>query len=150
MIFQGDIIEFNLLTALLPSIIGTVISIIVAIVIAKDAQKRGMEPTIYVLLTCCCSWCVGGLVYLIAASNRPIQANEFEQPSFSSNQSSQYGQQQTTYGQPQYQQPTQPTQPTQPDTQTTMPDVDMIFCPICGSQNKKNAKYCSHCGADIN
>jgi len=131
-------------------IIGTIIKIAVAVYISKDAQKRGMDSSIYIFLVCCCTgWLIGGAIYLISASNHPIQTDDFQQPSFSSSQSVQYGQPQTTYGQPQYQQTAQPPQPRH-ETQTTIPDVHMVFCPICGSQNQKNAKYCSHCGADLN
>lgn len=141
----------------LPLIITFIIRISIAFFIAKNAQKRGMEPTIYIALTCCCSCWIGGIIYLIVASNHPSQPDDLQQPTFSSNQSQIYGQSQTIYGQSQYQQPRQPTQqtkqtqpkPVYPDTSTTIPNVEKDFCPVCGSQNHKGAKYCSHCGADL-
>ncbi len=156
MIFQ-DIMPYGFtIGTFLPLIIGFGIRIICAVIIAKDAQKRQMEPTLYIVLTCLCGCIVGPIVYLIVASNHPIQTDDFQQPSFSSHQGQIYGQQQqqTTYGQPQYQQPRQSPQQTQPkpvypDANTTMPNINVTICPICGSQNQKNAKYCSHCGADL-
>ncbi len=151
MIFQDIPYGFTIGT-FLPGIIIIGIRIIIAVLIAKDAQKRGMEPTIFVILNCCCGICLGGIVYLITASNNPIQGDEFQQPSFSSSQNVQYGQPQTTYGQSQYQQTAQPPQPkpVAPNLNTTMPDIDMDICPVCGSQNKRKSKFCSHCGADLN
>ena len=133
----------------LPTIIGLILNIGLAVYIAKDAQKRGMEPTMYVVLTCCCGCLIGGVVYLISASNNPVQTGDFQQPSLGSNQGQMYGQQpQQTYGQQQQQRPPQP-RPSAQHTSTTMPSFDMIFCPICGSQNQKGAKFCSTCGADL-
>ena len=130
----------------LPAIIGLILNIGLAVVIAKDAQKRGMEPTIYVVLTCCCGCLIGGVVYLISASNNPVQTGDLQQPSFNSNQGQMYGQQpQLMHGQQQQQRPPQP----RPNASTTMPSVGSIFCPICGSQNQKGAKFCSTCGADL-
>ena len=150
MIFQ-DISYGYTIGTFLPGIIIIGIRIIIAVMIARDAQRRGMEPTIFVILNCCCGCCIGGIVYLITASNNPPQ-DDFQQPTFSSSQNVQYGQPQTTYGQPQYQHTTQPPQhkPVPPKVSTTMPDIDMTICSVCGSQNKKNSKYCSHCGADLN
>lgn len=140
---------YNPVLTFLPTIIGLILNIVLAVVIAKDAQKRGMEPTIYVVLTCCCGCLIGGVVYLIAASNHPVQDGDFQQPSFNSNQGQMYGQQpQPIYGQQQQQQPPQP-RPSPQNTSTTMPSYDVIFCPICGSQNQKGAKFCSTCGADL-
>lgn len=147
MIFQYDDVYFNFLS-LLPTIITLVIRIGIAVWIAKDAQNRGMEPTIYVVLTCLCGCCISGIVYLISASNHPTQPDNFQQPSFNSHQGQVYGQQQQPiYGQPQqqYKPPAQP----QPNASTTMPSFDIDFCPICGSQNQKGAKFCSTCGADL-
>ena len=110
MIFQ-EIMPYGFtIGTFLPLIIGFGIRIIIAVIIAKDAQKRQMEPTIYVVLTCLCGCCVGPIVYLIAASGNPSQTDDFQQPTFSSNQGQIYGQQQTIYGQQQYQQPSQPHQ----------------------------------------
>ena len=154
MIFQ-DFLPFGFtIITFIPLIIGFGIRIICAVIIAKDAQKRQLEPTLYIVITCLCGCCVGPIIYLIVASNHPVQTDDFQQPSFRSNQGQVYGQQQTTYGQPQYQQPRQPTTQTQPkpvypDANTTMPNINVTICPICGSQNQKNAKYCSHCGADL-
>ena len=153
MIFQEIPYGFTLIT-FIPMIAGFGIRILIAVIISKDAQKRQMEPTMYVVLTCCCGWCIGGIVYLITASNHPIQTDDFQQPSFSSNQGQVYGQQQTTYGQPQYQQPGQPSQqsqpkPVYPDASTSMPNINTTYCPVCGSTNKKQAKFCAHCGADL-
>ena len=142
----------NFLTIALTGIVGLVIYVAVIVFIVKDANRRGMEPTIYVVLTCCCGLLIGGIVYLITASNHPIQTGDFQKPSFNGNQGQVYGQQQTTYGQPQYQQPRQQAhpKPAYPDTSTTIPSFDnTLFCSICGSQNQKNAKYCSTCGADL-
>ena len=152
MIFQtpmyGDPMGLNFLS-ILPAIIGLIIRIGIAVLIAKDAQKRGMEPTIYVVLSCCCGCLIGGIVYLIAASNHPTQTGDLQQPSFDSNQGQMYGQQpQPIYGQQQQQQPPQP-KPSAQNTSTTMPSFDVVFCPICGSQNQKGAKFCSTCGADL-
>ncbi|MHA1562380.1 MAG: zinc ribbon domain-containing protein [Promethearchaeota archaeon] len=160
MIFQEYMPYGFTLGTFLPGIFVFVIRIIIAVIIAKDAQKRQIGPTLYIVLVCCAGGCIGGIVYLVIASNHPVQNGDFQEPSFSSNQGQQtiYGQQpQPIYGQPKYQQPTQPTQPTQqsqpkpvyPDASTTMPNVNKTFCPICGSQNQKNAMYCSHCGADL-
>jgi len=145
MIFQEFMpYGFGLVT-FVPMIVGLLINIAVAVFISKQCQKRGMEPTMFVLLTCCCGWLIGGIVYLVSASNNPPQ-DEFQQPTFSSNQGQVYGQKQ----QPIYEQ-TQPTQPkpSNPDAITTMPNINKTFCPICGSQNQKNAMYCSHCGANL-
>ena len=155
MIFQEYMPYGFTIGTFLPGIIGLLINIPVAYFITKDAQKRGMEPTVYVLLTCCCGWLIGGIIYLVTASNHPVQTDEFGQPTFSSHQGQVYGQpqQQTTYGQ-QYQHQRQPVQPPQPkpvypDANTTMPDINSSFCPICGSKNDMNGKFCSHCGADL-
>ena len=148
MIFQQQITSS--FVSILPTIIGFGIRIIFAVIIAKDAQKRQMEPTLYVVLTCLCGCCVGPIVYLIVASNHPVQTGDFQQPSFQSNQGQVYGQQpQPIYGQQQYQQPPQQPRPSAQNTSTTMPSFDVIFCPICGSQNQKGAKFCSTCGADL-
>ena len=153
MIFQEFLpYGFGLVT-FVPMIVGLLIRIAVAVFISKQCQKRGMEPTMLVVLTCCCGCLIGGIVYLVSASNNPPQ-DEFQQPTFSSNQGQQttYGQQpKPIYGQPKHQQPTQqaPPKPVYPDSSTTMPNINKAFCPICGSQNQKNAMYCSHCGADL-
>lgn len=124
-----------------PMIVGLLINIAVAVFISKQCQKRGMEPTMYVVITCCCGLLIGAVVYLVAASNHPIEADNFQQPTFSS-------QQQTTYSQQQPQQQVQP-KPAYQDASTTMPDIDKSFCPICGSKNQKDGKFCSTCGADL-
>lgn len=148
MIFQGD--YYYNFSSLIPTILGLAIRIGFAVWIAKDAQNRQMEPAIYVILTCLCGCCIGPIVYLIAASNHPVQTGDFQQPSFNSNQGPVYGQQpQPIYGQPQHQQPQQQPRPSAQDAHTTMPSFDVIFCPICGSQNQKGAKFCSTCGADL-
>ncbi|MHA1719007.1 MAG: zinc ribbon domain-containing protein [Promethearchaeota archaeon] len=149
MIFQSDY-SYDY-SSFFGTFIGLAINIGIAILIYNDAKKRGMEPTGYVILTCLCGCCLGGIVYLIAMSSHPIQT-ESQQPAISINQTTMYGQQpQTMYGQPQPQHQQSQRQPTKitPDT-TTMPSVDSIFCPVCGSTNQKNAKYCSHCGAELN
>jgi predicted PurR-regulated permease PerM len=145
MISQYYYFEYYLIPIVIGGVIGMVINVLVASYIANDARKRGMDSSIYLILVCCCcGWLCGIIIYLLAASDHPIQTGESQQPSFNS-------QQQTTYGQ----QPRQPVQPTQPkpdypDASTTMPNINIIFCSICGSQNPKNAKYCSHCGANLN
>ena len=130
--------------------LGLAINIGIAVLIYNDARKRGMEPVGYVILTCLCGCCLGGIVYLIAMSSHPIQT-ESQQSVNINNQTTMYGQQpQAMYGQQQYQQPEQQPKPITPDTTTTIPSSDSIFCPVCGSTNQKNAKYCSHCGAELN
>jgi len=152
MIFQEFMPYGFTIVTFLPMIFAIGIRVIIAVIIAKDAQKRQMEPTIYVVLVCIMGWCIGGIVYLVTASNHPIQTGDFQEPSFSSNQGQQttYGQQpQPIYGQPKFQQPTQQSQPKPVSSgeSTTLPNINKAFCPICGSQNQKNAMYCSHCGA---
>ncbi len=150
MIFQSYYYEYDPVFSFLPTLISVAIRIGIAVWIAKDAQKRSMEPTIYVVLTCLCGCCIGGIVYLISASSHPTQPDNFQQPSFNGNQGPIYGQQPpTTYGQPQ--QPQQPQQQYQPPSSasTTIPSMNKVFCPICGSENQKGAKFCSTCGADL-
>ena len=106
MIFQTPMGIYPSFTTFLPTILGLILNIVLAVVIAKDAQKRGMEPTMYVVLTCCCGCLIGGVVYLISASSHPVQTGDFQQPSFQSNQGQVYDQQpQPIYGQQQSQQP---------------------------------------------
>ncbi|QEE16283.1 zinc-ribbon domain-containing protein [Promethearchaeum syntrophicum] len=150
MIFQEFLpYGFSLMT-FLPTIIITIIRIGIAVFIAKDCQKRGMEPTMFIALTCCCGVCIGGIIYLITASNHPNEENNFQQPSFNSHQNQVYGRPQPIYSQPQSQPPqqTQP-KPVYPGGNTTIPNKNTTICPVCGSQNNYNAKFCGICGADL-
>ena len=156
MIFQiyPEVPMTNWLTILIPAIIAIGPRICIAIFIAKDCQKRGMEPMLFIVLTCCCGCCIGGIIYLITASNHPNQNDDFQQPSFNSHQDQVYGQPQPIYGQPQNQQQRQPPQQTQPKpvypgADTTMPFRKTTICPVCGSENKYQAKFCGTCGADL-
>ena len=140
-------------------VIGLVIQVIVAALIAKDARRRGIDSSMYTFLVCCCfGWFCGGIIYLMVASDHPVKTDNLQQPSFDSNQGQGYGQPQTTYGQPQptYKRPQdqQPSQPTQPksaysDFDTTMTSFETVFCSVCGSKHKKDAKFCANCGADL-
>jgi ribosomal protein S27AE len=49
---------------------GFIINIVVAVIIYNDAKKRNIDPTLYIILTICCTFCIGGLAYLIAVSNQ--------------------------------------------------------------------------------
>ncbi|MHA1647112.1 MAG: hypothetical protein ACTSVL_06040, partial [Promethearchaeota archaeon] len=50
---------------IISSVVGVIINIIVAVLINNDAKKKGMDGTIYVVLTCLCGFCIGGIAYLI-------------------------------------------------------------------------------------
>ena len=129
------------------SISGLIISIIVAIIIYNDAKDRNMDPTIYILLTCCCSFCCGGCIYLIAASDHPKHPPTMSRP-------------QPSGGQPMYGRPQPPPQPGVPPSpppsyppagpqvtnQTYMPPGAKV-CPHCGQPVvPADAKFCSNCG----
>lgn len=124
-------------------VVSTVISIIVAIAISNDARARGMDPTGYVLLTCCCSWCVGGIVYLIVRSNNapapPMGNSSFSQPPSSGNYGEPSPNQNSYYGQPSSGQSTY--------RPTSSPGNEKI-CTMCGSPNPIDARFCSNCGSN--
>ncbi|MHA1519777.1 MAG: zinc-ribbon domain-containing protein [Promethearchaeota archaeon] len=131
-------------------IVSTIISIIVAVAISNDARDRGMDSTGYVLLTCCCSWCIGGIVYLIARSDHQPRTH-FSQPPNSLN--SQYREpqpgQQIFYGQPD--RGSENTDNTYRSHDTYRPSSGSSkqkFCTMCGSSNPADAKFCSNCGSN--
>ena len=158
---------------IISSVVGVIINIIVAVLINNDAKKRGMDGTIYVVLTCICGFCIGGIAYLIASSNHPHQTYASSQRSYANANPNVYGQQRSaqprsygqsqTYNQPKPQGYSQPQPESQnygqsqtynnspaSDVNTTMPNKsNMVFCSICGAENPKNAKFCSHCGAQL-
>ncbi|TFH29283.1 MAG: zinc-ribbon domain-containing protein [Promethearchaeota archaeon] len=139
-------------------VISTIIRIIVAVVIANDARSRGMETTGYVLLTCCCGWCIGGIVYLIARSDhqpRDQQGNMQFPPDQSRSQyrEPQPGQQ-SFYGQPDQDLGTlHPQETYRPDsTDNTYRShsgaSQQKYCTMCGASNPIDARFCSNCGSN--
>ncbi|MHA1777386.1 MAG: hypothetical protein DRO88_03145 [Promethearchaeia archaeon] len=149
MLFQYGIdFDFSL-----PSIIiSLIINIAVAFIIANDAKSRGIDPTGYVLLTCCCGFCIGGIVYLIVRSNNP-PGNTFggQEPGFSSYDG--YGQSDPSnlYGRPDGESgyTTPPSSDSSTSTYRPQPtEIKTKVCSLCGSENPIDARFCSNCGSN--
>ncbi len=137
------------------SIIGLVISLVVAFAIYHDAQDQGIEPVGYVILTCLCGFCIGGIVYLIVRSNHQnvVQRNPYynPQPPSSSYQEPRY--QPPSDSQQTYRDPSNPHE-NRPESsfageQTYVDNSSKPngkFCSACGFQNFEQAIFCVSCG----
>lgn len=148
MLFQYDY-DFSISTSGL--IFSTIITIIVAYIIAKDARSRGIEPTGYVILTCCCGWCIGGVVYLIVRSSHPPLAPIGGEPGFSSSSYSGYGQPDSTnlYGQPDGSSSSSTRESSQSTYRPTSGVPKQKTCSMCGALNPIDARFCSNCGSNM-
>ena len=134
------------------SIFGIIITLIIAVVIYNDAKERGMDPTIYVLLTCICGCCCGGIVYLIAASDHPSHPSTTYQPRPPSGGQPMYGRPQPPpqQGVPPSPPPSYPPAEPHVTNQTYMAPGARI-CPHCGQPViPPESKFCSNCGNQVN
>ncbi|WP_457557260.1 zinc-ribbon domain-containing protein [Candidatus Harpocratesius sp.] len=132
-------------------IISIIISIIVAYTIAKDARTRGIEPTGYVILTCCCGWCIGGIVYLIVRSSHPPLAPIEGEPGFSSSSYPGYRQSDSNnfYGRPDGSADNFTGNSSDSTYRPSSGIPKQKTCSMCGSLNPIDARFCSNCGSNM-
>ncbi|MFX0056682.1 MAG: zinc-ribbon domain-containing protein [Candidatus Hodarchaeota archaeon] len=103
------------------------LSIVFAIWVYKDAQKRDMDATVW-LLVVLIAGCIGCIIYLIV--RHPIGDEVSKQPSYTP--------------EPSYQPQDMPATPYTPEKPT---EISTKYCRNCGEKIPYDATYCPICGS---
>ena len=107
-------------------LVASVIGIFLCIWIYRDAQARGENGALWVIIFLI-SGIIGLIVWLIVRGDRPIINPRIKE---------------STYRSVSYE-----TMPTTPKTKT--PPPGMKFCKACGKSIPPNSVFCTHCGTRL-
>ncbi len=123
-----------MMVLLIPLIIlGCIIPIILGVWVYKDAEKRGMDNTVWLIIVLLVG-CLGCIIYLIV--RKPIGGEQKAPPSYTAPTTTQA----TT--------PYEERAPAPPETGKPI-EKDKKFCPTCGASIPAQATFCPHCGSKV-
>ncbi len=119
-----------LMMMLIPIIITScIITIILCVWVYKDAEKRGMDNTIWLLIVLLAGY-IGCIIYLIV--RKPIGGEQKIPPSYAAPATTPYEER----------------APAPPETEKPI-EKGKKFCPICGASIPAQATFCPHCGSKL-
>ncbi len=114
-------------------ILGCILPIILCVWVYRDAEKRGMDNTIWLLIVLL-TGCIGCIIYLIV--RKPIGGEPKAPPSYTAPTTAQA----TT--------PYEERAPIPPETEKSI-EKGKKFCPTCGASIPEQATFCPHCGSKL-